>query len=246
MKVPLLLISFVLFLTANAQKVEFGLSIQGGLSTLSTKQSSIQSFNSNQGIPSKSDWVHATTWSTKQIDLKLYLSRPKNLSISLGIRTFRYRWEVDSIGISVYSGSVNPPTGSWESYYARQTNVREYMIPTIGLGYDMKITNKLWLNSSLSFGVTSFVNFVKINSDAYGGGQDAFDYRDNGFKDGSYSSYLFKDVADLQVQSVLAYNYKYLYLYAGPSLYFLKTSSMRYFGLHFNAGIAFRFKRDDM
>ncbi|MFT5779212.1 MAG: outer membrane lipoprotein-sorting protein [Crocinitomicaceae bacterium] len=93
MRVLLLLISFVLFLSANAQKVEFGLNIQGGLSTLSTKHSSIQSFNSNQGIPSESDWVHATRWSTKQIDLKLYLSRPKNLSISLGVRAFRFKWE---------------------------------------------------------------------------------------------------------------------------------------------------------
>lgn len=38
MRVPLLLISFVLFLSANAQKVEFELNLDGGISLLGSKK----------------------------------------------------------------------------------------------------------------------------------------------------------------------------------------------------------------
>ncbi len=246
MRVILILISFVVYLNAQAQKPEFGINVQGGISTISTKNSSLQMFNSNQGIPKESDLIHPSLiWSTKQIDLKVYLSRPKNLSFSLGLRAFRFKWDVDTVGISVYEGSVNPPTGSFKAYYASQKNTLEYYLPTIGVNYDINLFGDFWLNSSFNIGKTSFLYFKKRNSIAYDGGQDAFDYLDRSYLDGEFLSYFERNIIDFQLQTALAYNYKYLSIYTGAAFYYFKDYSMRYFGLHLNAGLALRFKRGE-
>lgn len=227
-----------------AQNGVFEISVQGGVPLISSKVKTIETYNSNLSVPTDPDLTHPfSIWNTKQLDFNFYLEKAKGMSLSFGVRMFQFGWEIDTIKLSIYQGSVNPPTGYWKTYHARQDTKLGLLLPTIGIGYEFELFDHFWLRNSFSMGLTWIASSRKRYTHSYDGGQDAFDYQ---FGESGELSFHFdyeKNVLDLQLQSSFSWKYQGLSVYLAPSYYyFRKQGWTTYGGFHLNAGLAYRFK----
>ena len=250
MRILTLIIGLFIFNAALAQGSDFELSFEGGVSLLGTKDQAIQSFISYTGYPNPDDADKVrpfSVWNTKQIGFNFHLEKPKGLFLSFGLRTFQIGWEIDTIKLGVYHGSINPPTGYWETYHAKQDRKIGWVLPTIGMGYEFKLFGQFWLRNSFSLGVVSVANFGKSYTISKDGGQEYFEYQYGESGDFSFSLDYEKSVLDVQLQSAFSWKYKGLSIYIAPSFYYFRKKSwdISYSGFHLNAGIAYRFKRKE-
>jgi hypothetical protein len=247
MRILALIIGLFIFNAAWAQNTSFELSIEGGIPLLGTEDQAIQSVISYTGYPNPDDADKVrpfSVWNTKQIGFNFHLEKPKGLFLSFGLRTFQMGWVIDTIKLSVYHGSITPPTGYWEIFHARQDRKFGYVLPTIGAGYEFELFDHFWLRNSFSIGVISFARFSRTYTISKDGGQEFFEYTYGESGDLSFTLYSEKSVLDVQLQSAFSWKYKGLSICIGPSFYYFRQKSrdITYSGFHLNAGIAYRFK----
>lgn len=244
-----LFIGLIIVQTGLAQKAHFELSLEGGVSILGTKEQTVQSFISYTGYPNPDDAAKVrpfSVWNTKQIGFNFHLEKPKGLFLSLGLRTFQFGWEIDTIKLGVYQGSINPPTGYWKTYNARQDRKIGHVLPTIGVGYEFKLFDHFWLRNSFSVGVISIARFDRTYTVSKDGGQEYFDYQYGESGEFSFTFYSEKKVFDLQLQSALSWRYKGVSIYFGPVLYYFRSKGITEFtGFHLNIGLSYRFARKE-
>lgn len=247
MKNGLILISLLLSVETFAQKTEFGLIFEGSFPLLSSKDRMIQDRNANHPIPQKADLIRPNSfWNTQHLAFSYFPKRVQNLSISIGVRSFNFGWEEDTIARGYYSGSINPPTGYWKEVYAKRESKIGSFLPTVSIGYDFTLPSAFSLKPILSYGFMQFMTREKRNSFAFDPSeQDGFDHDDEGLMHGALYEDVDFGVFDIQIGCNLAYRVKSFSIYTGFTYYHHQTvyfnEKVAYNALHLNCGICYRF-----
>ncbi len=224
------------------QNFNVGLSFDASTPLISSKEKSIETQNANQNFPYDDHLIEPNSlWYTYDFGIDFYYGDKIKLIGSLGLRSFNFGWSIDTVSITYYTGSINPPTGNFVTVYGSQERLFGYFLPTLSLGVELPLTENLSLRNQVSYGYLSFMQKRRKRSTAFDeSNQGAFDYIDGGQKKAHYSTYLKKDVFDLKISSAISYNINRLSLYAGLSFYYLKSSFVQYGGLHLDIGITYK------
>lgn len=231
----------------HGQKTEVGLTVAIGVPVINSSRiallENLYSGEQSYYTYSADRMRPVSNWNKSEFQLNIYPKDIPDLSISIGVRMFHFAWEIDSVVISVFSGSVS--TGSLQStgYYGRKELHLGYMLPTLSLGYSQDLHHNFGINYAFSLGITSFFEKRWISTKAYGGGQGAFDYADKGYEKPGYDFDFDDRTFDFQANLNAFYKFGNLWLTVGPAFYHFVISNIKYTGLNLNAGLSLRFPK---
>jgi hypothetical protein len=240
------IITFGISFCTTGQQGLLSVNLEGGLPILSSKIKTIKTFHSNYSVPKNEDWIRPHhIWNTSEIGINFHLKKLKGLSIALGIRMFQFGWEVDTISVGIYYGSISTQTGTWKTHHGRREAKLGYILPTIGATYNFVVANNFSIRNSLSLGISSFANYDRNRITAYGDGQDALNYNyssDGPYSKGHYDFDYRKNILDFKVQSAIEWKIQGFSIFVGPSFYAYRYKDRyNYNGLHLNGGMSYRF-----
>lgn len=242
MKNGLTFVALFVSMLSIAQKTEFGLSIDGGIA-VSGKEKTLSLIAEIQpNLANGHLIIPNSVWNNKQIMFDVYPKWVDGLWLSVGLRMFTVGWEIDTIVGGYHVGSSW--SGYWKTIYARRESKIGYMTPTVGLGYQHKLSDAFSVKLSASFGLFGILRMKKQHSYAYDPkDEDYFAYGDSGLRDGYYYFDTRFDIFNLQINTQFVYGIKGLSIYAGPAYFYQKGNFLNYSGLHLNGGISYRFHR---
>lgn len=233
MRGKLLIINLVLVICFTGMTLEafsqskpcYGLSLTHGFSTFSNDKKVVSDELAGYIYP-PSDIRPEGLWQTGSVKVDSYWKQ-KKIILSLGLSSFRYK--------SV-SDSALPVVGVYP-YYGQLLETSVIILPTLQLGYQVKISDRFLYKPSISFGITKLMSTYKTDGVAYNpSGQAAWDKHDQIYGGGLTIDFE-KNVFSMELSSNIVYDLRRWLLSGGLSYFYYRNLPIKgYHGLHFNVG----------